>query len=110
MAHHQQVDLERLVSSSACIFDLLQPWLQMRPVDTFRTTVDHDEARLVLRSVMQQQAVALARASHIQTEDHRLLPSDTLERAQYVKHAASLEAAFPAEIGGGLAQNSLDLA
>src|SRR5262249_26651209 len=72
VAHDEQIDVEGLIGGESARFsDRMQSRFKVRAVDTSRPTIDHDQARLLLGSVMQQQAVALASSSDIKAEDHR---------------------------------------
>ena len=71
MAHHDDVDRERILFVEIARFvDLLQPRLEKGLVDIGRTAIDQDQMRILLRSEVQHQAIALARPQYIQTEEH----------------------------------------
>ncbi len=71
VAHHQPVDRERaLAAQPARLADLHEPRLEMRLVDALRAAVDQDEPGLGPGPEVEQQAVALAGAAHVEAEDH----------------------------------------
>jgi hypothetical protein len=75
VANHEQIDGKRILIGKATNSpDLFEPRFQVRLVDVFGSAVYYDQAGIVIFAEVQEETVALARASDFQAKDHDLLP------------------------------------